>query len=90
MLENYNLEHLYRFIPKAYEDAEFSFIFSESEHKFGEGQDGYLEDLGVNSRGYYEGWNPGSSDEPTVLNWWQKIVQFFTDIALWFAELFSF
>lgn len=89
LLANYDLTHLYRFIPKSYEEAEFSFIFTESEYKFGDGQDGYLEDLGVNSFGYYEGWNPGSSDEPAELTFWDKIVQFFVSIGDFFVKLFT-
>lgn len=82
-------EKIYRFIPKAYETAEFAHIFNESEHKFGDGQDGYIEDVGQCEYGYL-GWNPGSSDEPAELTFWQKIVKFFTDIGIWFANLFSF
>lgn len=97
LMGNYDLSKLYRFIPKSYEDAEFAHIFNDSEHKFGDGKDGYLEDLGTNSFGYYVGWDnpadnpvPEEPEEPTELTFWQKIVQFFTNIGLWFASLFSF
>lgn len=85
----FNPDKFYRFIPKAYEEAEFAHIFTESEHKFGEGQDGYIEDVGTNSSGYYVGWNPGSSDEPAELTFWDKIVQFFVSIGDFFVKLFT-
>lgn len=85
---NYS-DKYYRFIPKAYETAEFYHIFSESEYKFGDGQDGYIEDVGVNNIGLYLGWNPGSSEEPAELTFWEKIVQFFVSIGDFFVKLFT-
>ena len=53
-----------------------------------DGKDGYIEDVGSNRVGYL-GWNPGSSEEPTELTFWQKIVQFFVSIGEFFVKLFT-
>lgn len=98
-------DNYYRFIPKSYETAEFTHIFNESEHKFGNGKDGYVEDLKTNSFGYFVDWdNPANNDtnlevpntpnnseeEPVELTFWQKIANFFTNIGIWFANIFTF
>lgn len=94
----------YRFIPDSYKNAEFTFIFSESAHKYGDGIDRSLNELKLNKDGYYEGWHPNNNssdsnlnpdspeipdEEPTELTFWQQIVQFFQNIANFFVKFFT-
>lgn len=59
---NVNEVKLYRFLNKEQRNAEYSFIFTETEKDFGDGKDGHVEDLKMNSSGAYESWE--SPDNP--------------------------
>lgn len=59
---NVNEVKLYRFLNKEQRNAEYSFIFTETEKDFGDGKDGRVEDLKMNSSGAYESWE--SPDNP--------------------------
>lgn len=79
---------LYRFLTDAQREADYSFIFTETEKDFGDGKDGNVSDLKTNKAGYYNDWD--SPDNPyQKLTFWQKIVKFFAKIALWFKNLFK-
>lgn len=79
---------LYRFLTDAQREADYSFIFTETEKDFGDGKDGNVSDLKTNKAGYYNDWD--SPDNPyQKLTFWQKIAKFFAKIALWFKNLFK-
>lgn len=79
---------LYRFLTDAQREADYSFIFTETEKDFGDGKDGNVSDLKTNRAGYYNDWD--SPDNPyQKLTFWQKIAKFFAKIALWFKNLFK-
>lgn len=79
---------LYRFLTDEQRNSEYSFIFAETESDFGDGKDGNVSDLKTDKNGYYNDWD--SKDNPyRKLTFWEKIVKFFTNIALWFKNLFK-
>ena len=79
---------LYRFLTDAQREADYSFIFTETEKDFGDGKDGNVRDLKTDKNGYYNEWD--SPDNPyQKLTFWQKIAKFFAKIALWFKNLFK-
>lgn len=83
-----NTVKLYRFLNDEQKNAEYSFIFTETEKDFGDGKDGNVSDLKTDKNGYYNDWD--SPDNPyQKLTFWQKIVKFFAKIALWFKNLFK-
>lgn len=83
-----NTVKLYRFLTDEQKNAEYSFIFAETEKDFGDGKDGNVSDLKTDKNGYYNDWD--SEDNPyQKLTFWQKIVKFFAKIALWFKNLFK-
>ena len=79
---------LYRFLTDEQRNSEYSFIFAETKSDFGDGKDGNVSDLKTDKNGYYNEWD--SKDNPyRKLTFWEKIVKFFTNIALWFKNLFK-
>lgn len=83
-----NTVKLYRFLNDEQKNAEYSFIFTETEKDFGDGKDGNVRDLKTDKNGYYNEWD--SPDNPyQKLTFWQKIAKFFAKIALWFKNLFK-
>ena len=83
-----NTVKLYRFLNDEQKNAEYSFIFTETEKDFGDGKDGNVSDLKTDKNGYYNEWD--SPDNPyQKLTFWQKIAKFFAKIALWFKNLFK-
>lgn len=85
---NINEAKLYRFLTDEQKNAEYSFIFTETEKDFGDGKDGNVSDLKTDKNGYYNEWD--SPDNPyQKLTFWQKIAKFFAKIALWFKNLFK-
>lgn len=59
---NVNVVKLYRFLSKEQRNAEYSFIFTETEKDFGDGKDGRVEDLKTSASGAYCKWE--SPDNP--------------------------
>lgn len=85
-----NTMKLYRFLSDAQRNAEYSFIFAETEKDFGDGKDGRVEDLKKDGNGMYHEWD--SEDNPyrnQKLTFWQKIAAFFAKIGTWFKNLFK-
>lgn len=87
--EFYICDKNYRFVAKDDLNSEAAHIYSDSAHLYGDGVDGVIEDLVLNEIGIAVGWNPGSSDEPAELTFWDKIVQFFVSIGDFFVKLFT-
>ena len=90
---NINEEKLYRFTSDEQKNAEYSFIFKETEANFGNGKDGNIEDLKQDSSGAYEEWDsPDNPFKTTKLSFWQKIINvfknFFSKITSFFGNLF--
>lgn len=100
---NVNEVKLYRFLNKEQRNAEYSFIFTETEKDFGDGKDGRVEDLKMNSSGAYESWespdNPNYKPEEEkpekktfkdkLMDFFNKIAAFFAKIGAWFKKLFK-
>lgn len=85
---NINEVKLYRFLTEKQRNAEYSFIFTETEKDFGDGKDGSVEDLSQNGIGVYNGWE--SPDNPyKKATFWDKIVEFFQSIIKFFASFFK-
>lgn len=85
---NINEVKLYRFLTEEQRNAEYSFIFAETEKDFGDGKDGKVEDLGRNGTGVFNKWN--SPDNPyKKATFWDKIVEFFQSIIKFFAGIFK-
>ena len=90
-----NTVKLYRFLKEEQRNAEYSFIFTETEADFGDGKDGRVEDLKTNDAGVYDEWD--SEDNPyreesakdKFVNFFKSIGDFFTRIWLWFINLFK-
>lgn len=79
---------LFRFLSEEQRNAEYSFIFAETEKDFGNGKDGKIEDLKTDDCGNYNNWD--SPDNPyQKLTFWQKIARFFANIMNWFKNLFK-
>ena len=78
----------YRFISDEQRNADYSFIFTETESQYGDGKDGRIEDIKFSKGGFAKDWD--SPDNPhQKLTFWQKIAKFFAKIALWFKNLFK-
>ncbi len=78
----------YRFLSEEQRNADYSFIFTETENQYGDGEDGRVEDIKFSRGGFAKDWD--SEDNPyQKLTFWQKIARFFAEIALWFKNLFK-
>ena len=85
-----NTMKLYRFLSEEQRNADYSFIFTETEKDFGDGKDGRLEDLKKDGNGMYNEWD--SEDNPYYekkLTFWEKIAAFFNNIAKFFNSIFN-
>lgn len=96
---NINDVKLYRFLDKEQRNAEYSFIFKETESDFGDGKDVKVEDLKTNSAGAYCKWespdNPNykpnedkpGDEKPAKKTFKDKLIDFFNKIAAFFAKI---
>ena len=91
---NVNEVKLYRFLSKEQRNAEYSFIFKETEKDFGDGKDGRVEDLKTDGSGAYCKWespdNPNykpEEEKPAKKTFKEKLIEFFSKIAAFFAKI---
>lgn len=96
---NVNVVKLYRFLSKEQRNAEYSFIFTETEKDFGDGKDGRVEDLKTSASGAYCKWespdNPNykpnedkpGDEKPAKKTFKDKLIDFFNKIAAFFAKI---
>lgn len=87
----YKPDKYYRFVPQDNLDSEFSFIFEETEHLYGDGTDHSTEELVRDGLGFIIDWDRNNTDneEPAELTCWEKFVQFFVSIGNFFVKLFT-
>ena len=83
----YEPTKIYRFTSEVQRNAEYSFIFTETEYQFGDGKDGKMEDLKLNRNVDVKEWN--DSSKPQKLSFWQKLINFFKSIFKNIADFFN-